>query len=685
MLSHKGKSPDTTSLVIAITIILVFLAIVLAGGFFYHSQERLIKERVTTELSAIAVLKADQITAWRAERLGDAGVLAENRILSSRVKQYLAAPDPADREDLLALFRQIKTSYNYRNVQLVDRGGVVRLSLDPAETYLNPELQRELAGSLADNRIVLTDIYRETAGDTPEIFAIAPLILTSSGTRETVGGIILTIDPSSELYPLIQLWPVPSESAETLLVRQEGDRVLFLNRLRHNETAAFNLTIPLSQEAVPAVMAVKGITGVFEGRDYRDVDVISVLTPVTGSPWFMVAKIDTAEAYASWRSRSVLIVVLVAGSFVVLFVLAALIWQRRQKTYFQSLYAAETERSQEEQQNRERVESLLHLAGMEKAGELDLADFVLDAGCRLTGSTAAFVGTLTGDESAFDLRAWTGSAGRDRSAAPSPGARFPLGVAGVWGEAVRRRGAVIENEYPADRAGTDSLPGGQDPIRRFVSVPVFEGERIVMVCTVANKGSPYTTADVNNLTLLAQGLWKHLQKRGAAKALRAMETRFRQFFERESSYCYLISPDGRILDLNSAAVAALEYTSKDDLIGKPLLPTIYAPESQERATQLFNRWRETGRIENEEMVIQTRTGRRRNVLLSVSAVYGEEGEILHSVSVQTDFTERKKAEEELLRKNTDLEAAFEEITASDEEIKANYDELARIQQALTES
>jgi len=36
--------------------------------------------------------------------------------------------------------------------------------------------------------------------------------------------LVLRSDAASYLYPLIQSWPTPSRSAETLLIRREGGR-----------------------------------------------------------------------------------------------------------------------------------------------------------------------------------------------------------------------------------------------------------------------------------------------------------------------------------------------------------------------------------------------------------------------------------------------------------------------------
>ncbi len=51
-------------------------------------------------------------------------------------------------------------------------------------------------------------------------------------------------------------------------------------------------------------MAVLGQHGVVQGKDYRGVDVISALVPIPDSPWTIVSKMDTTEAFAAWRSRA---------------------------------------------------------------------------------------------------------------------------------------------------------------------------------------------------------------------------------------------------------------------------------------------------------------------------------------------------------------------------------------------
>ena len=143
-------------------------------------------------------------------------------------------------------------------------------------------------------------------------------------------------------------------------------------------------------------------------------------------------------------------------------------------------------------------------------------------------------------------------------------------------------------------------------------------------------------------------------RKSAEKALLTSEEKFREFFTHTPDYCYIVSREGNILDVNVAALRALGY-EKEELIGKSL-GTIYAPESLAKVKELFDTWKETGQIRNEEVVIRTRDGEKRVVLLNVGAVMDQDGTVLHSTSVQTDITERKQAEEARDRAMRELEA-----------------------------
>lgn len=135
------------------------------------------------------------------------------------------------------------------------------------------------------------------------------------------------------------------------------------------------------------------------------------------------------------------------------------------------------------------------------------------------------------------------------------------------------------------------------------------------------------------------------ERKKAEEVIRDSEERFRTFFENEPEYCYMVSPDGKILSVNNSALKALGY-KKSELIGKSI-KTVYAPEILPKMERIFKKWKITGNIENEEMIIVTKKGERRSILLSASAVKDHRGKIQHSISVQRDITERKQVQEAL--------------------------------------
>jgi PAS domain S-box-containing protein len=73
------------------------------------------------------------------------------------------------------------------------------------------------------------------------------------------------------------------------------------------------------------------------------------------------------------------------------------------------------------------------------------------------------------------------------------------------------------------------------------------------------------------------------------------------------------------------------------------------------------------------------------LFFTAAPVFNSEGTIIGAVETLQDITGRKRAEEELRRKNEELSASYEELTVTEEELRQNYEELAKSQQMLHES
>ncbi len=189
----------------------------------------------------------------------------------------------------LASLQQSNMAFGYTSVSLFDDKARLRLSSVANEAPLQEMEKAHLLESMHSGQIDFSEIHLGPSNpERPvEIELYAPLTLIHNGKTRTIGAVLFHIDPYRFLFPLIQRWPTPSPSAENLLVRRDGDEVIFLNELRHRKNTALSMRLPLSQQQLPAVMAALGQEGMVEGVDYRGVPVVGVITrfPAPRGKW----------------------------------------------------------------------------------------------------------------------------------------------------------------------------------------------------------------------------------------------------------------------------------------------------------------------------------------------------------------------------------------------------------------
>jgi PAS domain S-box-containing protein len=328
----------------------VAVALAAGGYWFYRYEAQAIRTEKYDDLKTIAGLKINQIVRWRQERIGDAHVALSEPFLQSAVGQWATTSDNTSlRTEILARLDAIRTSYGYNNVILAGMDGGILLSLNPRLNELDSHAKQLVTQAASSREVVFGDFFRCPNCDQVHLDVV--VAIPGADSRPAVA-LILRVDPEEYLYPLIQSWPTPSRSAETLLVRKDGDDVLFLNSLRHRPDPALTLRTPLSRSDLPGAQAVLGKIGEFEGRDYRGVAVLADLRPVPGSPWFMVTKVDADELLAEARYRGGVILLFVVLAILVTGLMAAFVFDYRQRNLYRSLFRAERERREAQEEIR---------------------------------------------------------------------------------------------------------------------------------------------------------------------------------------------------------------------------------------------------------------------------------------------------------------------------------------------
>ena len=181
-----------------------------------------------------------------------------------------------------------------------------------------------------------------------------------------------------------------------------------------------------------------------------------------------------------------------------------------------------TERKQAErahQLNELRLETLIALNQLTEASFTDITNFGLEQAVRVTESEMGYLAFLSEDESSWTIQAWSNNA-MTECAMTEKQFVYPVASLGLLGEAVRQRKPIVSNDYAAPNPLKKGCPVGHAPIHRHMNVPIFDGDRIVIVVGVANKETPYDASDVRQLTLLIQGVWQLIMRNRATEELR---------------------------------------------------------------------------------------------------------------------------------------------------------------------
>jgi signal transduction histidine kinase/PAS domain-containing protein len=625
-------------------------AVLAGGGWFYRNQAEQLRQSAEDELQTIAKLKVDQVLAWRAEQVVDSAALMGNSFFIEGVARWMTSPTAENTQAILKLFRGLQTHHHYSDVLLTDASGQVRLSLSDPPGLLHAEVAQALVLAVRERQPVLTDLHVGADGQPPHLSAVAPLFAINGETAEPLGAVILQTNAQQFLYPLIQSWPKPSLSAETLLVRRDGADVLYLSDLRHQQHTALALRIPLSQKEAPAVMAALGRQGVVKGKDYRGVDVVAVLKAIPDSPWFMVAKVDTEEIFSAWRLHSTLILIVIGLLVTTAATAVGWIWQRSSKAYYQSLaQAAETlqasderfrglfenainavavheivldeqgdpvdylflaanpafethtglrvvdvlgkratavfpgiepapfigiygpvaltgepirfdpffaplqrhysistfqvgkgrfatvfeditQRKQAEDEARRsetRLRSLLSILQYKARTIPEFLDYALDEAIKLTASKIGYIYHYHEDRNEFVLNTWSTDVMAECRVV-SPQTCYELGKTGLWGEAVRQRRPILVNDFQAVHSLKKGYPEGHIQLLKYLTIPIFNADRIVGVVGVANKEANYDETDILQLTLLMDAVWKVTERKAAVEEIRQLNAKLEQ-------------------------------------------------------------------------------------------------------------------------------------------------------------
>ena len=252
----------------------------------------------------------------------------QDPFLAEHVQAFVADPtQPQRRAALLRRLRSIQELNQSLRVVLLDPQMRLQLAVPESDQFVGPIAENTALNAMCATRPVFSDLHASRRSGKIHLDLAIPLSADDAGSP--AGVIFMEVDPYQSLYSRILEWPTSMRDAETLLVRREGDDVVFLNELRHRSQTALALRVPMSSRPdLPSTLAVMGHEGIVGVDDYRHVPVLAAVRAIPDSPWRVVVKIDQDEIFAPLRER-VRTTTIIAVGIVVLIALGILVFSRQ--------------------------------------------------------------------------------------------------------------------------------------------------------------------------------------------------------------------------------------------------------------------------------------------------------------------------------------------------------------------
>lgn len=289
--------------------------------------------------------------------------------------------------------------------------------------------------------------------------------------------------------------------------------------------------------------------------------------------------------------------------------------------------------------NEMRLRGLLDISQYNPKNIRDFLSFALNKAIQLTESKIGYIFLYDDQKKEFALNAWSNNVLKECSVVDQQTV-YQLETTGLWGEPVRQRKAIVNNNFAAPHPLKKGVPEGHVAITKILTIPVFVNQVIVAVVGVANKPDDYDATDELQLTLMMDAVWKIVERTRAQEQIRLESAALNA----AANAIVITNLDGIIEWANPAFTSLTGYSLKE-AAGKNPRDLIKSGRHPRKFYQDMWDTILAGQVWTGEMINRRKDGTLYNEEMIITPLRSPDGKITQFIAIKQDITERIKAQE----------------------------------------
>ena len=196
-------------------VIATFVVLIASIAIFAALQYHRIVVGAQTLLNSVSTQKVEQILQWRMRHLLEADETGQAGEIIELVDTLAQGDSEKAQTSLHSWFENFRRIYGYMGSLVLRPNRDIALATSD-KLGLDATALGYFDEAVESGKAVMTDLHYLSPSGKPGCNIIIPIFADRVSKPRLAGYIVHFIDAENDLFPIIQSWPVPSETAEKL-------------------------------------------------------------------------------------------------------------------------------------------------------------------------------------------------------------------------------------------------------------------------------------------------------------------------------------------------------------------------------------------------------------------------------------------------------------------------------------